>query len=544
MRYLYENNKGLHYSEARADVATLLPNGFLGQDLNWLAMGAKSLTLWFYGQSNNDANEKMYVKLVDSDTPVHSTKVVYSGDMNDIREKKWHEWNIDLAKFTNVNLAKVKTIIIGFGDGATTGTGTVFFEDVQVYTTRCALVNRDADFAKLDYAPSVASGSGDCVIDYQEIQIMARDWLNRDTLIATKKPSDTNLVVYYPMNEGEYYPVSAGDSNKIYSHPNPAIPDYCDTKWTGTFWNNGAATPGYFGTRWETPGYDGSTAPDVNHCVYLNGSQGSRIQCGDTNENIPGHGYGHLGLGIGGGKTGLTSCAGDVNAITLSVWVKWLGPRTWDGYLMSKSQGILGKRGGWDDTHMVWMLECDTGGGGSSFGLRHYATGDTTTPDVYTANNILNQYIGQWVHLAATFPHPAADTVADANSHAWLYLNGGQVGNGPWRFSNGDDPNIFLSIGETQDQNAWPECPESFYGYIDEVRIYNHALEPNEIGYLADVTPLDGQQWVPIPSSANVYDGNEISPYIGNQPQGQRSVNFKDFAAVVKRWLDEEMFPR
>jgi hypothetical protein len=530
MRYVYSDDLDPYYCEARAAIADTgnppTKNG-LGIDPDWLGRGGESLTLWFYGQPETDANEKMYVTLKDSAS--RSAKKIYDGDMNDIKEKEWHEWNITLQEFVDVcstlNLSNVSQITIGFGDGTdpapAVGTGVVFFDDIRVYTTRCALVERSGDFAKLDYAPS-GIASGDCVIDYQEIDAMADVWLDRDAVIKTKRPGDSNLVVYYPMNEG--------DGNKVYSHRDSnhiTTSDPCDANWTGTFWNNAAGTPGYFGTKWAAPDYNGAGT-----CVYMDGSQGARIQCGDPNSRNPG-GYGHLRLYIGSGKV----YPDDNNAITLSIWAKWLGPRTWDPYLMSKCQGLLGKRGGWDDTHMVWMFEADTGGQGRSFGLRHYAVGDTVTPDVYAAENLLNQYIGKWVHLAATYPHPSVDDPCDANSQARLYVNGGQVTDAPWRFSLGDDPNIFLTIGETMDQNAWPECPESWYGYLDEVRIYNRALEPNEIAYLADLTPADvnGELWIPIPSPIEVYSVEQ---------QNSKVINYKDFALVVNRWLTEEMFPR
>jgi hypothetical protein len=474
----------------------------LNIDPNWLGMGAKALVLWFYGQEDNDANQKMYVTLTDGAS--NSAKIIYDGDMNDVREQKWHEWNIDLQGFVdsnNVDLTNVSRITIGFGNGTQAANdGTVYFEDIQLYTTRCVLSKRDPDFAKVDYAPAGNPG-GDCVVNYQEIKIMADTWLDKDEIISTNNPGDSNLVVYYPLNEG--------GGSKVYSHPDSNHPDFCDTKWTGTFSGAGAslATPG-------TAGIGGTG------CIYVDGTEGSRVSCGI---------YGQAGLGIGSGKVYPT----DTNAMTLSIWVKWLGPRTWDPYLMSQSQGLIGKRGGWDDVSMVWMFECDTGASGS-FGLRHYAIGDTATPDLYSPDNILNPYIGQWVHLAATYPHPSGDP-CDANSYARLYLNGGQVASRPWRFSFGYDPNIFLTIGNTMDQNAETNSPESFYGYIDEVRIYNRALEPNQIGYLADTTPLDGHLWVPIWSPANVCD---------KEPPGYRIVNFDDITYVGKHWYGTETWPR
>jgi hypothetical protein len=485
--------------------------------------------LWFYGCGGgtvikplpyNDPNEQMYVKLTDGDNV--SGKVNYPY-MSEVTEEEWHEWNIDLAFFDacGVDLSNVKKITIGIdgdgthGDDPEAEPNIVYIEDIQLYATRCALVERSAGFTALDYAPGGAP-AGDCVIDYQEIEGMARAWLDGDMVIATKNPGEDGLVVYFPLNEG--------DGNKVYSHPDLDTPDYCDTKWTGTFWNNGG-TPGYYGTAWG-----GAGAPTGGSgCVYLSGEQGGRIQCGTK--------FGDLRLGIGTGKV----YPDDVNAITLSIWAKWLGLRTWDGYLLSKGEGLMGKRGGYSENKMIWTF-WESEGNPGGFGFGHYASGDTLTPDLVTDAGILNPFIGQWVHLAATFPHPSGDP-ADPNSHAKLYLNGGEVADGPWRFSQGDDPNIFLTIGQTSDQNAWPDSPTTWYGYLDEVRIYKRVLEPNEIGYLADTTPEDGELWVPIPSPANVYDGNEIPPYQGMQPKGQRVVNFKDFAVLVNRWLTEEMFP-
>jgi hypothetical protein len=223
--------------------------------------------------------------------------------------------------------------------------------------------------------------------------------------------------------------------------------------------------------------------------------------------------------------------------MTLSIWAKWLGPRTWNSDLLGKGQGFMGKRGGYSESTLIWTfwISADAGIQGA-IGLGHYAAGDTATPDLVSPQGTMDAFIGKWVHVAATFPHPAANPATDTNSHARLYLNGGQIDDGPWRFSHGVDKNIFLTIGQTNDQNAWPDSPSSFYGYLDEARIYNRVLEPNEIAYLADVTPEDWKLQIPIPSSAEVYYYNE--------PVGSRSVNFKDFALIADKWLEEEMWPR
>jgi hypothetical protein len=491
IEYDFWNDASPYYSEAYADIADL------GIDPDWSGMGAKSLSVWFYGTLSNPTTEQMYLKLTDGSDV--SGKVEYSGDVNAVREPWWHEWNIDLQDLSPADLTDVSTITIGFGDEigpGDTNTGIVYFDDIQLYTTRCALTGRSADFARLDFGPG-GNPSGDCAINYGEIMIMANDWLREDSVIATKNPGDANLVVYYAMDEG--------DGNKVYVHPDPltpTLPDSCNTKWTGTFYNSGRTPPGDYGTAWATPGYDGT-----GHSVFFDGTQqGNRISCGIR---------GQAGLGIGLPNEQHPEVV-EVNAITVSVWAKWLGTRT-DTYLASKSQGLLGKRGGegassWNEDTVIWMLECDTppavaGGPRGSFGLRHYSGGGDDRPDCYSPTNILFPYIGQWVHIAATYPNPPnpPQLPNDANAQCRLFLNGAQVNTGPWRFSHGYDPNIVLAIGNTQDACAWTDSPEGFNGYLDEARIYNRALEPREISYLADTTPEDGYLYVPVQSAAELY---------------------------------------
>jgi hypothetical protein len=120
-------------------------------------------------------------------------------------------------------------------------------------------------------------------------------------------------------------------------------------------------------------------------------------------------------------------------------------------------------------------------------------------------------YIGQWVHIAATFD----------GTTAILYFNGEQVASGP--FSLGGGTTAGLTIGNNNDPNAWPDSPESLYGYLDEVRIYNRALTADEIAYMASrVLPC------------NLYSEE--------CPECQR-INFKDYAVLANYWLKEDMFP-
>jgi len=161
---------------------------------DWTAEGVRSLTLWFYGDPNNDANdtEQMYVK-------VNGAKVPYDGDMSDVQQAEWHEWRIDLGLF-GVDLTSITKLAVGFGDEANTatpsGSGKVYIDDIWLYRPRCLLGERSVDFAKADYAPA-GYVSGDCVIDYMELEITANEWLGTGYEITPVNPGTTNLLARY-----------------------------------------------------------------------------------------------------------------------------------------------------------------------------------------------------------------------------------------------------------------------------------------------------------------------------------------------------------
>ncbi len=147
---------------------------------NWTTFGVKALTLYFYGNPNNDDGdtEQMYVVLEDSNGS--NTEVRYPlEDMNDIKIAQWQVWNIDLQDFNNggVDLTDVNTVYIGFGDRYNLfipgGTGTVYFDDISLYPPRCVP----------EYGP-VGDVSGDCVVDFKDLEIMSGEWLQSGEVAA------------------------------------------------------------------------------------------------------------------------------------------------------------------------------------------------------------------------------------------------------------------------------------------------------------------------------------------------------------------------
>jgi hypothetical protein len=93
----------------------------------WAVKGAEVLSLWFRGDSSN-APVPMSVILNGSST-------VYHDNHDATCIESWTEWIIDLQAFTGVDLAKVNSIAICFGEQSRTepgGWGMMFFDDIRL----------------------------------------------------------------------------------------------------------------------------------------------------------------------------------------------------------------------------------------------------------------------------------------------------------------------------------------------------------------------------------------------------------------------------
>jgi hypothetical protein len=168
---------------------------------DWTAGGAKALVLYFYGQAGNSitANDTMWVELEDTNSV--SGVVRYDGDANDVAETGWHEWNIELSDFDacGVSLTNVDKVHIGFGgvqgSGAKNpggGTGTVYFDDIEVWPSRCRpeLVASDFD--------------GNCRSDIWDLWKIGRRWLISEGNVPAEPAPDTSaggLLVRYEFEE-------------------------------------------------------------------------------------------------------------------------------------------------------------------------------------------------------------------------------------------------------------------------------------------------------------------------------------------------------
>ena len=118
------------------------------------------------GIASNET-EGLYVALEDSSGRV---KEVAHPDPNAVLSNTWQEWNIALADFAPVDATKVEKIYVGVGNRNTPelgGKGMLYIDDIRLYQPRCvpSLLKLDADF------------SGNCMVDYPDLEIMANEWL-------------------------------------------------------------------------------------------------------------------------------------------------------------------------------------------------------------------------------------------------------------------------------------------------------------------------------------------------------------------------------
>jgi len=107
-------------SVASISEATVNPGKLvIGSD--WTIGAPATLSLWFYGDPNNSATDRMYVK-------VNGVKSTYDGDLT---QAQWQEVTVDLASL-GIDLVNVTSLTIGF---ESSGSGKVFIDDIRLYVT-------------------------------------------------------------------------------------------------------------------------------------------------------------------------------------------------------------------------------------------------------------------------------------------------------------------------------------------------------------------------------------------------------------------------
>jgi hypothetical protein len=161
----------------------------------------------------------------------------------------------------------------------------------------------------------------------------------------------------------------------------------------------------------------------------------------------------------------------ETGQLTVAFWAQWDGSMGADQW-----QGLVSKRDDWDSTEQgllsMWCIEIDASSNNLHFfRAGSYPGGGTILP------------VGEWTHITVTF---------DGTTEIF-YVNGEENGRGG--FSFGSKVDSVITIG-CNNQSGW----NSFNGILDEVRLYDNALSPDEIQQAMigemplayDPTPPDG----------------------------------------------------
>ncbi len=485
----------------------------IGSD--WVTGSPKALVLHFYGSTGNGLDhdysitqDQMYVELVDGSA--NSGIVKYPYDMNDVKVEEWQEFNVDLADPTlaAVDLNNVVTMYIGFGGQEKTGQSTygagyvsgkydtVWFDDIGLYPPRC--VPREGLATDI---------TDDCITNYQDIEILGRDWLMTDALVSPSAPPKAPLA-FYQFEEG------AG----------PTVDNLgsLDSAADGTL----SAAPNT--PTWVCPTCGiGNTDPCVPHerCMQFDGLN-DYVGIPDFNSIIEG---------------GLTS-----NTMTITAWIKRNGTQSWWTGLVFCTRDD----GTWGGSVSIFGLTLGDGTGEDWFGcdsntLQHVAYHWDSRPDgeevgwMFCPTPSLYVPDGEWI-FCATVVTPEYGTVymsdgttlySEVNYDTHLKTTFTE----PW--SIGRDPR-----GQWEWEDAWWEPPgRAFKGRIDDVRIYDYSLTRGQISFLAGVIE---DVYFPLPSPANLLPKDpcdSADPNLGTDafdPNNIDVIDFRDFLVIANDWLE------
>jgi len=129
--------------------------------------------------------DRLYVILEDDDDNSH---LVEHPEPNATQIYEWQDFNIDMREFTNagVNTAAITKMTIGIGNKAApvaTGSGTMYFDDIRVSKPGCFASESQPE----------GDVNDDCVVDYNDIETLADEWLSEPEEEGEELDADADL---------------------------------------------------------------------------------------------------------------------------------------------------------------------------------------------------------------------------------------------------------------------------------------------------------------------------------------------------------------
>jgi hypothetical protein len=242
-------------------------------DWSYAGNAVKSMELDFFGDADNVVVPPLYVKLHQGATT--SAQVNYY-DANDVKDPDEHHWwNIPLANFTGVNLTGITGITLGTGNPAVgkAGDGTIYFDDIRLWPTRCVPA----------YGPLADITYDDCKVDNKDLDIMATDWLLADGYVMTRNLA--GALTNFPTDNSQWVTGHTGkalnfDGVDDYVHfIGPSLKGI--TSMTISAWvNQPAKQAGYIGVVTSREKLTACTGDDAAELGIYGGDPGYDWPCG------------------------------------------------------------------------------------------------------------------------------------------------------------------------------------------------------------------------------------------------------------------------
>ncbi len=139
--------------------------------------------------------------------------------------------------------------------------------------------------------------------------------------------------------------------------------------------------------------------------------------------------------------------------LSVALWVKWDGPN-------GKGQVLVSKRDEYHVNEMMWQLGIQPD--------EHWVMLVQCGSQNWNGNVILRQ--GQWTHVTVTF---------DGTTKI-VYFDGQEVGRGVFSFGTKTDATISIGGADFNEEGGWRSY-DVFHGALDDIRLYNRALTPQEV---------------------------------------------------------------
>ena len=391
----------------------------------------------------------------------------------------WQECNIVLEDFTGVDMNEVDKVAVGIGNSSDRTTGDDAGGEGTVYIDNIRLYQTRC---VLKYAQR-EDLSGDCITDYKDLDIMTDDWLIGDYNLVL------GLVGRYQFEDGPGSSIAADTSGK--GHHGTLV-----NMNTATCWVADPCRPGSYELEFD---------PNANS--PCNGLDFVRLPVSDDFALIE-------------------------KGVTYATWIK---TNDMTGGLLNELVGPRMIRRGDPCIPEASSISCELE---LWYGIPvfHCRYGENNA--LYAGCPAPGVADGTWHHVAATIEF---NVYGDDTDLVKLYLDGTAGGDPNAQqarldFQENDDPNYVIDIASLVKGTKPPTKTST----LDDVQIYNRPLSGAEIETVKNGgTAPDKEMYFPpgrdnIPSLAELYS---------EESEGDRIVNFRDYAFLVDDWLEETIWP-